>query len=395
MTSLAQMKARLNQIKNANNNEAPTQEKTFRPDDPQEVNMNKINTGEEVSIRFVEDGDKSNDFFWRAYCYHELTFRGVKGDASKENVITTVRVPAYNVTLDKFGNTSTFGDSVLNVPQASQYTNFQDPIQKYVKDNKLYEQTDRTVIDATGKEITLYNALKRKVQYLAQGYIVKAPESLKVYEDARPLKHFRLMDSIIKNIERYILDEENANDEPLSLTDGVNFNYRKTQQGQFNNYDTSSFGRLHSSVSQECLEDYEKYGPDFIGDRIPKTPNDAERAVIAEMLDAFLGNLPYNPEWDALHFQKFVRQPKTGENTEPTWNSPANTYQETYVEAPQHAAQQQVQAVMNDIVGAPTQRPIEQRVNDSIPFQEPVTQVQTSSMPKTQEETLAILNSLQ
>lgn len=393
MPSIESMRANLNKLEEAKSAPSePNTPKVYKPSDPQEVNLNTIKVGEEVKIRFVQDGDTSNDFFWRAYSYHDLWFRGVKGDDSKADTITVVRVPAYNTTVDKFGKIARTDDALLNVPQASVYTNMQDPIQQYSSKNKLFEQTDRVVTDINGNEIMLYKALKRKIEYLTQGYIVQAPESLVVYPEARPLKHFRMKPTIIDRITDFIMDEENVKlgDDPINNDNGVDYNYRKSLKGEFNNYDTSGFARIHTKLTDEARADFERYGADFIGDRVPKAPNSEQIAIISQMLEAFIGGLPYDPAWDVLGYFKFVKQVKTAE---PTWNSPQTTYVETPEMVSQQNAQAQAAQTVAEITGSITKPVVETHINDSIPFggtptNEPLVQTQS------QAEILATLNSL-
>lgn len=393
MPSFESMRANLNKLAEAKTSPVePNAPKVFRPSDPQEVNLNTINVGEEVKIRFVQDGDTSNDFFWRAYAYHDLWFRGVKGDDSKADTITVVRVPAYNRTVDKFGKVARTDDAMLNVPQASVYTNMQDPIQQYSSKNKLFEQTDRLVTDINGNEIMLYKALKRKIEYLTQGYIVQAPESLVVYSEARPLKHFRMKPTIIDRITDFLMDEENEKlgDNPIDNDNGVDYNYRKTLKGEFNNYDTSGFARIHTKLSEEARADFERYGADFIGDRIPKAPNTEQLAIISQMLEAFIGGLPYDPAWDVLGYFKFVKQARTAE---PTWNTPQTTYVATPEMNSKQEAEQSVAQIVSSITGSVTKPVVETQINDSIPYggtpnAEPQVQAQS------QEDVLAVLNSM-
>ena len=373
-----------------------TEQKTFKPRDPQEVNLNTINVDEEVRIRFIHDGDTTNAFFWRAYCYHELFFRGVKGDSTKDNIYTFVQVPAFNTIVDKLGKITRGENAMLNVPQASAYTNAEDPIQIFASQNNLYEQSDRTIRTISGKEISLYSALKRKVQYLIQGYIVKAPESLKIYEDARLLKHFRMVDQVYDIIHDHIKNEDSITmkDDPINNAEGVDFNFKKTLQGQFNDYKKSYFSRAHTSLSPEALADYNQYGADHINDRIPKAPNGEEREIIKQMLEAMIAGQPYDPAWDVLKYYKYTR---VSNNSEPTWNSPVNTY--TTPVTPTETVSQSVSAqnkeALNDLLGGTAiPQDISAQVNDEIPYANSTPQSVEVKMDS-QEETLSYLKNLQ
>lgn len=284
-----------------------------KPKDPQEVNIFSINTGEEVKIRFVGDGDQSNDFFWRAFSFHRLFFYGVKGDDSKSNVVTTVTIPAYNLTLSKSGKLINDPNAQLNVSEDCVYTNFQDPINLYVRDNNLYANQNIKMTTPEGREESLYKILGRRVQYFFQGYIISAPESLKIHECNRLLKHFTLSSGIFAKISQHTFNTETVElgDDPINVTEGVDFNLRKKAVGQFNNYDESEFSRKHTKLPDEFMKDYVEFGPDNISDRCIKAPNEDQRRMITDMLNAFLGGLPYDPEWDVLGYPKYSKENNT------------------------------------------------------------------------------------
>lgn len=379
MTDINSMRNRLLEEKRKSEERAQQQQngegQTFRPKDPQQVNLSRINPNESVKIRFVPDGDASNDFFWRINCFHDLFFRGVKGDATKDNVWTTVSVPAYNISLNRMGQLASTENAQLNVPKDCVYSNLEDPIQAYLTQNKIFEKQDMQVLLPNGKTTSLYNALKRKSQMLVQGYIISAPESLQVFPDARPLKHFTLPFEFVGKIVRHLCSEETATlgDDPININDGVDFQFRKTMNGQFANYDSSEFSRIHTALPDAYKQDLATNGADFIGDRIQKTPSETNRKIIAEMLQAFLGGLPYDPAWDCLNYPKRTWggsssnvATATTPAAEPTWNQPQTTYVPN--ESQFMNAKEQADNIMASITGRPT---VEQQVNDSIPYANP------------------------
>ena len=255
----------------------------------QEVDLRNLANGNEVRIRFIQDGDTTNPYFWRAVTFHTLTFRGIKGDDSKSSTVTKVRIPAYNHTIDKNGRVVQTG--LLPVPEDMRYTNKEDPIQLYISENNLYN---------TAPDI--YNDLNRKTVYAFQGFIVDGPDDLEPYnEPPRLLRHFNFGKDLLDIIKSHILDKECENDNPIDMGDGVDFYFRAEDNGNFKSHKSSKFSRSHTSITKEMAIDLKDNGIDQIRDRIYKVPNKEERDVIKDMLDSYLGQLPWDPEWEQYY----------------------------------------------------------------------------------------------
>lgn len=369
-----------------------------RPRDVQEVNLLSIKPNEEVKIRFVDDGDSTNEFFWRANASHTLCFRGVKGDDSKKNVITYVNVPAYNTTVNKTtGKPIPDPENQLYVPKESVYTNEEDPIHAYSRNNKLFENKDtmRFVLP-TGQEDALFAILGRRVSYLFQGYIVSAPESVRIFngEGVRLLKHFALPKALYKKIYNHTFNSDTIemNDNPIGNEDGVDFNIRKKEVNGFNNYDESTFSRRHTALSQDCMNDYVTYGPDSIADRCYKKPTPEQIEIIKQMLEAFLGHMPYDPAWDQPGWNKFTKELADEVADEPNWNSP--TISTSSAQTSMEVAQAVTAELIADISGQPVAQPTAQQpvVQPAAPAQ-PAPAPQSSSTAQTPDDVLKFLQS--
>ena len=112
---LAQMRAMINASKN----------KTTSYDSSSVFSFKKLNVGDQIRIRFIDDGEQ-NDFFWRTLCTRSLSFDSIRlANGSIVQNKTYVSVPAFNI---KKGDVN-----ISNLPENYIYYSNDDVINQKIK----------------------------------------------------------------------------------------------------------------------------------------------------------------------------------------------------------------------------------------------------------------------
>ena len=208
-------------------------------------------------LRFLPDGDASNDFPWRERQIINLDFPGVKG--GDENKRITVKVPCVEMWKE-------------TCPVHAE-------IRPWYKDPSLKEEA---------------NKYWKKRSYIFQGFAVQSSLAEETVPE-NPIRRFIINTSIFNIIKAGLMDPEMES----LFTDydnGTDFRLTKTTKGQYADYTTSNFARRERGLSEVERAAIEQYGLFSLNDFMPKKPSKEEVDVIYDMFKASVDGELYDPQ---------------------------------------------------------------------------------------------------
>lgn len=263
--SASQLEQLRQQLKENSTTSAPTRSGTGGGDNAL-FRFWDAKVGETSTVRFLGDGtDEDNLFFWVERRVINLQFDGIIGRADYAGKDVTVSVPCM----------------------------------------KMYGRENRCpILEETNKywKTNLEEVARRywpKRTYLMQGFVRQIPDWIPGKEDKapeNPIRRFSINQSLFKIMEQQIFDPDMVN-MPNHYENGTDFRFIKTSQGEFANYQSSSFARRESSLTDQEREAIDKYGLFDLRQFRPARPSEEGIAVIEEMFRASLEGLPYDPQW--------------------------------------------------------------------------------------------------
>lgn len=236
-------------------------------------------------VRFLPDGDKSNDDgFWVERLMINLDFKGIKGE---DNDFARVQVPC----VEMYGN----GNSCP----------VQAEIKPWYKDPSLEESA---------------NKYWKKRSFLYQGFVNEHPgfvdKNGKTIDDnnpENPIRRFVVNPNLHKVVRAILLDPE-LEVWPDDFEGGLNFSIRKTKDGKWASYDTSSWARKESALSDDQLAAIEEHGLFDLKDFLPRQPSETDLKVIFEMFEASVDGEKYDPErWGSFYRPAGMQKPEGAE----------------------------------------------------------------------------------
>lgn len=215
-----------------------------------------------TTLRFLPDGNEDNIFFWVEKQIINLPFQGVKGTSNNEEIV--VKVPCND----------------MFKPKSCPIT--QEIVPWF-----------KTDMDALARKYW------KNRTYLFQGFVVNSElEEEEVPEN--PIRRFVMSKTIFKIIQESLLDVENFETPPTDYENGVNFRIKKamrtTENGEMNDYSTSTWDRKESALSESQLEAINEYGLYDLSSFLPARPDEEHLEVMFDMFKASLDNQPYDPE---------------------------------------------------------------------------------------------------
>jgi len=275
MASLADIRKRLAEQESKRN-------RTFN-DEPSPIYPHwNINDGDTAIVRFLEDGNPENPYFWVERAMFKFPFNGIKGDPSAGNVI--VQVPCMEMYGEK--------DAVL------------DEVRTWFKDSSMEEMGRR---------------YWKKRSYIFQGFVRKDPMDLKAPEN--PIRRFIINPQIFNLIKNGLIDPE-IEYLPTDPVHGLDFRIIKITKGGYSDYTTSSWARKETPLTDEELEAIEKYGLSNLADFLPPKPTEEVQKVIREMFEASVDGEPYDPErWGAYYTPPGMERSEETTTTDTVANS--------------------------------------------------------------------------
>jgi hypothetical protein len=257
MASLADIRARLAAQDNKQNNN--------QENGPVYPHWN-INEGDTAILRFLEDGNPDNPYFWVERAMFKFPFNGIKGDPTASNNVI-VQVPCMEMYGEK--------DSVL------------DEVRTWFKDTSLEDM---------GRKYW------KKRSYLFQGFVRQDPMAKEGDTPLEnPIRRFMISPQIFGLIKSSLMDPEIEN-LPTNADGGLDFRITKTTKGGFSDYSTSLWARKETALTNEELAAIETHGLSNLADFLPAKPGDEELRVIREMFEASVEGEAYDPEkWGAYY----------------------------------------------------------------------------------------------
>lgn len=215
--------------------------------------------GKQSTVRFLEDGNPDNTFFWVERNVIKLPFSGVVG--GDENTEVFVTVPC----------------------------------------NEMFKKNSCPIISeikpwwkggAEMEELARKYYLKR--MYIMQGLVISTSIEEEVVPE-NPIRRLNLTPQLYKLVEACLTDPEIQE----SVTDterGLDFSIIKTKVGGFSSYTTSKWSRFERPLSDVERAAIATYGLVDLSTYLPKQPNADELAAIYEMFKVSLDGGLYDPD---------------------------------------------------------------------------------------------------
>lgn len=220
---------------------------------------------ESCLIRFLPDGDDSNDFFWVERLMLKFPFKGIKGK-SKETVI--VQVPCIEM----------YGKQCPVITE----------IRPWWKDKDL-EDLARTYY--------------KKRNYIFQGFVVRSPFDEEGVESNK-LRRFMINSQVFDVIKSSLMDPD-MEELPTDINLGRDFKINKTKKGEWAQYTTSSWSMKTRALTDDELGTIADPGLFNLKDFLPKEPTDEGIEIIKKMFEASVAEEPYDPALWADYYRPF------------------------------------------------------------------------------------------
>ena len=214
--------------------------------------------GSSATIRFLPDGDDTNDFFWVERLIIKIPFPGVKGQNDGRPV--EVQVPCMDMW--KPGS----------CPIAAE-------TRPWWKDPSLED---------------LARKYWRKKSYVFQGFVTQNPNKDDNTPE-NPIRRFIINPSVFDAI-KAILMRQDLENSPTDYQYGRDFYLSKTTKGGYANYASSSWSMKERPLAVEELEAIEKHGLFTLSSFLPKKPDDAHLNAIMEMFQSSVQEELYDAE---------------------------------------------------------------------------------------------------
>lgn len=285
MASLADIRARLKaQEDNKNRNSGPREPSAVYP------HWN-INEGDTAIIRFLEDADPENPYFWQERLMFRLPFNGMVNvpnvsaqDASRQII---VQVPC----MEMYGKQ----DAVLN------------EVRQWFKDDSLEEM---------GRKYW------KKRSYIFQGFVRSNPMTDDETPE-NPIRRFMISPQIFTLIKNSLMDPE-IEELPTHAERGLDFRILKSSKGGYADYSNSSWARKESELTEEELKAVDEHGLFNLADFLPEEPTEELQKVIFEMFEASVEGEPYDfDRWGQFYTPPGVS--RAGNDSNASTSAPAQS----------------------------------------------------------------------
>lgn len=264
--SIAELRAKVNS----------SQRQTSNFDTSSIFSFSKLNIGDQIRIRFVEDGE-ANDFFWRTRSTRQLRFDSIRllnGTIMTNR--TFVSIPAFNI---KKGDVN-----LSNLPEDYLYYNTDDVINQKIK----------PFWDGTEEGTKLYNKFGRQERYIFQGFVRAEGYETKLYRFVINKDLFNVIYSFITDdeIEHTPCDPINGRDFILKVTKKIANINGKPQEVK--DYSTSKWSSNESPLSDAENEWLAENNPFILKSFIPLKPSVEQEKAMLELFEASYNSEPYD-----------------------------------------------------------------------------------------------------
>lgn len=254
-----------------------------------------INEGDTAIVRFLEDGNPNNPYFWVERLMFKFPFNGVVGDPQAGKQI--VQVPCMEMYGEK--------DAVL------------DEVRTWFKDPSMED---------------MGRAYWKKRSYIFQGFVRQDPLNQGDNAPENPIRRFMISPQIFNLIKSSLMDPEIEN-LPTDPIAGLDFRITKASKGGYADYSSSSWARKETSLTEDEAAAIEKYGLSDLATFLPTKPTEEVQKVIREMFEASVNGEPYDPaKWGAYFTPPGMA--RTGDNNSSSSTSTSSTTTEAKEAAP-------------------------------------------------------------
>jgi hypothetical protein len=265
--------------------------------------------GSSIRIRFLQDGDPTNEYFWVEKVVIKLPFTGIKGQSEKPTIVV---VPCIEMWAD-----------MGPCPVLSE-------VRPWYKDESLKQ---------------LASKYWKKKSNIFQGFVRESSFKEEVTPE-NPIRRFVITQQLFNPIKAALMDPELEN-LPTDPTNGLDFIITKTSKGGFADYSTSKWARKETPLSSAELAAIEQYKLFNLKDFLPKRPTQDEIKAIKEMFHASVEGEEYDPARWSQFYKPFdmsgggssdevIQAAKTAVNDTPA--PVKETVKETTTEEPKSSA---------------------------------------------------------
>jgi len=223
-----------------------------------------IAENETVQIRFLPNGDPDSDFFWEELQMINLDFPGVKG--GDENKPVYIKVPC----VEMWGDTCPVHAELRPMFKDA---SIEDTARKYWK----------------------------KRSYIFQGLVLDSTLDEKELSE-NPIRRVNLGKQLFNIVKNALMDPDMDN-LPTDYVNGLNFRITRTKKGQYNDYNSSTWSRKETALTEDQLNAIEEHGLFNLKDWMPKKPSAEHLNAIFEMFEASLEGELYDPERWASYYR--------------------------------------------------------------------------------------------
>jgi hypothetical protein len=211
--------------------------------------------GQTAIVRFLPDGNTKNTFFWQERAMIRLPFNGIKGEMESRQVF--VQVPCVEMWNEAC--------PILN------------EVRTWFKDKSLEDM---------GRKYW------KKRSYIFQGFVHQNPLSDDKTPE-NPIRRFIIGPQIFTIIKAALMDSE-IEEIPTDALRGLDFRITKTSKGGYADYNTSTWARKESALTEDEQAAIATHGLYDLSTFLPKKPGDVEMRVIKEMFEASVDGQPYD-----------------------------------------------------------------------------------------------------
>lgn len=300
-----------------------SQRQTSNFDSTSIFSFSKLEIGDQVRIRFVDDGEP-NDFFWRTRATRTLRFDNVK--LANGNIVENkayVSVPAFNI---KKGDVN-----LSNLPEDYLYYSNDDVINTKIK----------PLWDGTEEGQKLYNRFGRSERYVFQGFVRADGYETKLYR-------FVINKDLFNVIYSFISDDEILHT-PSDPVYGRDFILKVTKKianingkpQEVKDYSTSKWSSNETPLTDAENAWLAENKPFVLKNFIPSRPTAEQEQVMLELFEASYNGEPYDvARWGKIFKPDNIFFDEQGNIKDMKGNKNATT---TATEVPQPMMQQPVQ----------------------------------------------------
>ena len=236
--------------------------------------------GSTATLRFLPDGDQSNDLWWQERLIIKLPFPSIKGQMSDGRQVE-VQVPCMDMWKPN------------SCPVNAE-------IRPWWKGGKDLEDM----------------AIKywRKKSFLFQGFVTNNPNQEDLANlPENPIRRFVINPSVFDRIKAVFLDQEVEND-PISFENGLDFRLVKGSKGGYADYGTSSWGRKERALNEVERAAITTHGLFNLSNFLPKKPDDSHLQAIIDLFRDSVDEKPYDPDKYAQYYKPYGLKTDTNSN---------------------------------------------------------------------------------